>query len=208
MAESYGWTGKLLRVDLTTGSITTESTEKYKSFLGGTGFGWKVLWDEVPPGTKAFDEGNKLVFAVGPVTGSGSPCSGRTSITTLWPVHGDELPGAGHIGGHWGPELKYAGYDGIIVQGVSPRPVWLRIEDDKVTLEDASAVWGTGIYRTTNHIVNLMGKEAHVAAIGQIGEAKVRLSAVYTDRSHRAGGVGGIMGAKMLKAIGVRAPAP
>jgi aldehyde:ferredoxin oxidoreductase len=108
------------------------------------------------------------------------------------------------MGGHWGPELKYAGFDGIIVQGESPRPVWLKIEDDKVTLEDASQIWGQGIYRATNYICNLMGSEAHVAAIGQIGEAKVRMAAVYCDRSHRAGGVGGVMGAKRLKAIGVK----
>ncbi|MFO0583942.1 MAG: aldehyde ferredoxin oxidoreductase N-terminal domain-containing protein [Anaeromyxobacter sp.] len=204
MAETYGWAGKVLRVDLTAKAITVESTEKYKAFMGGTGLGWKVMWDEVPPGTKAFDAANKVIFAVGPATGSGSPCSGRTSVCSLWPVNGDDLPAAGHVGGHWGPELKYAGYDAVIVQGVSDKPVWLRIEDDQVTLEDASVVWGQGIYRTNNFIVNLLGPEAHVLAIGQAGENKSRLGAIFTDRSHRAGGVGGILGSKMLKAIGVR----
>ena len=207
MAESYGWAGKVLRVDLTSGTITKitgTEFEKYKAFMGGTGLGWKVLWDEVPPGTGAFDAANKVIFAVGPATGSGSPSSGRTSICTLWPVHADELPSAGHMGGHWGPELKYAGYDAVIVEGVSAKPVWLRIEDDKVTLEDASAIWGQGIYRATNYICNLMGTEAHVAAIGQAGENKLRLGAVFCDRSHRAGGAGGVLGSKMLKAIGVR----
>jgi aldehyde:ferredoxin oxidoreductase len=204
MAESNGWAGQVLRVDLTTGTITKESMEEYKPFMGGTGLAWKVLWDEVPPETGAFDPGNKVVFAVGPATGSGSPCSGRTSIACLWPVHGDELPAAGHMGGHWGPELKYAGYDAVIVEGVSSKPVWLRIEDEKVTLEDASQIWGQGIYRATNYIVNLMGDGTHVAAIGQAGENKSRLGAVFCDRSHRAGGAGGVLGAKMLKAIGVR----
>jgi aldehyde:ferredoxin oxidoreductase len=140
MADSYGWTGKVLRVDLSAGTTTIESTDKYKSFMGGTGIGWKVIWDEVPPGTAAFDAANRLIFAVGPATGSGSPCSGRTSITSLWPVAYPELPAAGHMGGHWGPELKYAGYDAVIVQGASTnqdgslKPVWLRIEDDQVTL--------------------------------------------------------------------------
>ncbi|HUJ25537.1 MAG TPA: aldehyde ferredoxin oxidoreductase N-terminal domain-containing protein, partial [Myxococcales bacterium] len=194
----------MLRVDLSTGSITTESTDTYKAYIGGTGLGWKVLWDEVPPGTHAFDKANKIVFAVGPITGSGSPSSGRTSIVTLWPVASPELPAAGHMGGHWGPELKYAGYDAIIVQGASAKPVWLRIEDETVTLEDASTLWGEGIYRSTQAIVNIMGPDAHVACIGQAGENQVRMAAVFCDRSHRAGGAGGVMGAKMLKAIGVR----
>ncbi|HTO98539.1 MAG TPA: aldehyde ferredoxin oxidoreductase N-terminal domain-containing protein [Myxococcales bacterium] len=194
----------MLRVDLSTGAITTESMDAYKPYLGGTGMGWKVLWDEVPPGTHAFDAANKLIFATGPITGSGSPSSGRTSVVTLWPVASPELPAAGHFGGHWGPELKYAGYDAIIVQGVSAKPVWLRIEDEKVTLEDASEIWGEGIYRSTNHIVNLMGSDAHVVCIGQAGENLVRMAALFTDRSHRAGGAGGVMGSKRLKAIGVR----
>jgi len=204
MAESYGWAGQVLRVNMTTATVTKESTDKYKPFMGGTGLGWKVLFDEVPPGTSAFAPEAKVIFGVGPATGSGSPCSGRTSISCLWPVHGDELPSAGHMGGHWGPELKYAGYDAIIVEGAATKPYWLRVEDDKVTLEDASAVWGQGIYRTTNYICNLMGAEAHVAAIGQAGENKSRMAAVFCDRSHRAGGAGGVLGSKMLKAIGVR----
>ncbi|MFT3912863.1 MAG: aldehyde ferredoxin oxidoreductase N-terminal domain-containing protein [Anaeromyxobacteraceae bacterium] len=204
MAESYGWAGKVLRVNLSTGAITSESMDKYKDFMGGTGLAWKVLMDEVPPGTTAFAPEAKVVFGVGPATGSGSPCSGRTSVSCLWPVHGDELPSAGHMGGHWGPELKYAGWDGVIVEGVSAKPVWLRIEDDKVTLEDASTIWGQGIYRATNYICNIMGPEAHVAAIGQAGENRSRLGAVFCDRSHRAGGAGGVLGSKLLKAIGVR----
>lgn len=209
MAENYGWAGKVLRVNLSNygtdkPTITTESMDKYKPYMGGTGLSWKVLWDEVPPGTSAFAEENKVIFSVGPATGSGSPCSGRTNVACLWPVHGDELPSAGHMGGHWGPELKYAGYDAIIIEGVAPKPLWLRIEDDKVSLEDASQIWGQGIYRATNYIVNLMGSEAHVAAIGQAGENQSRLGAVFCDRSHRAGGAGGVLGAKMLKAIGVR----
>ncbi|HHW13988.1 MAG TPA: aldehyde ferredoxin oxidoreductase, partial [Firmicutes bacterium] len=87
MAKKYGgWTGKTLRVNLTTGKITVEDTiAKYKDYLGGTGVGYKVLWDEVPPGTKAFDEANKIVFGVGPLTGTGAPCGGRVSITTIFP---------------------------------------------------------------------------------------------------------------------------
>ena len=199
-----GWTGKVLRVDLSTGAITTEDTMKYKDYLGGTGLGYKVLWDEVPPGTKAWDPANRLIFGVGPLTGTGVPCTGRVSITSLWPPHIDELPGSGHMGGHWGPELKYAGWDSIIIQGKAATPVWIKIVDDKVTIEDASRLWGNGIFRATAEICTIMGSDAHVAAIGQAGENLARLSCVLCDRSHSAGGVGSIMGSKNLKAIGVK----
>ena len=93
-----GWTGKVLRVDLSTGIITKEDTTKYKPYLGGTGLAYKVLWDEVPAGTKAFDEANKLVFSVGPLTGTGAPCGGRTTITGIFPtVYPTELVGSGHM---------------------------------------------------------------------------------------------------------------
>jgi aldehyde:ferredoxin oxidoreductase len=199
-----GWTGKILRVDLTTGVISTEDTMKYKDYLGGTGFGYKVLWDEVPPGTKAWDPANRIIFGVGPLTGTGAPCTGRVSITSLWPVHANELPGSGHMGGHWGPELKYAGWDSIIIQGAAAKPVWIKIVDDKVTIEDAQRLWGNGIFRATEEICTIMGSDAHVAAIGQAGENMCRLSTVECDRSHSAGGVGSVMGSKNLKAIGVK----
>jgi aldehyde:ferredoxin oxidoreductase len=198
-----GWTGKVLRVDLTTGAITKEDTTKYKPFLGGTGLGYKVLWDEVPPGTKAWDPANRLIFGVGPLTGTGAPLSGRTSVTSLWPMHPEELPATGHMGGHWGPELKYAGYDSLIIQGKAASPVWIYIKDDVVEIRDAGRMWGNGIYRATSDIMNIMGPEAHVAAIGQCGENLVRGSNVMCDRSHSAGGVGSVMGSKKLKAIGV-----
>ncbi len=199
-----GWTGKVLRVDLSTGAITTEDTMKYKDYLGGTGLGYKVLWDEVPPGTKAWDPENRLIFGVGPLVGTGAPCTGRVSITSLWPVHANELPASGHMGGHWGPELKYAGWDSIIIQGKAATPVWIKIVDSKVTIEDASRLWGNGIYRATAEISTIMGSDCHVAAIGQAGENLVPLSCVLCDRSHSAGGVGSIMGSKNLKAIGVK----
>ena len=198
-----GWAGKILRVDLSTGAITSEDTMKYKDYLGGTGLGYKVLWDEVRPGTRAWDPANRVVFAVGPLTGTGAPCTGRVSITTLWPAHADELPASGHMGGHWGPELKYAGWDAVIVQGKAAKPVWIKIVDDQVTIEDASRLWGNGIYRATTEICTIMGSGAHVAAIGQAGENLARLSCVLCDRSHSAGGAGSVMGSKNLKAIGV-----
>ena len=207
MANFGGWTGKTLRVNLSTGAITTENTvEKYKDYLGGTGVAYKVLWDEVPAGTKAYDEANKIIFGVGPLTGTGAPCGGRVTVTAIgptpWPT---ELVASGHMGGHWGAELKFAGWDNVIVEGKSDKPVWLSIVDDKVEIRDATNMWGNGIYRATAQILEEIGPEGHVAAIGQAGENLVRMSVVMNDNSHSAGaGMGAVMGSKMLKAIGVR----
>lgn len=201
-----GWTGKTLRVDLSTGKISVEDTiANYKDWMGGTGVGYKVLWDEVPAKTPAYAPENKIIVGVGPLTGTGAPCGGRTSVTTIWPsTYPVELAATGHMGGHFGAEMKFAGWDNIIIEGKSSKPVWLRIEDDKVSLEDADQLWGNGIYRATQQICELMGPDAQVAAIGQAGENLLRLSTLINGFSHSAGGVGGVFGSKNLKAIGVR----
>jgi len=206
MATKGGWAGKVLRVDLSTGRIWTEDTiEKYKDYLGGTGIGYKVIWDEVPAGTKPFDPANKIIFAVGPLAGTGAPSSGRTAITTLWPTCWPKpLVASGHMGGHFAAELKYAGYDALIIEGKAERPVWLSIADKKVEIKDARGLWGEGIRRATYEIHQLMGPEACVAAIGQAGENLVPMSVVMNSVSHSAGGAGGIMGSKNLKAVAVR----
>lgn len=205
MAQYGGWAGKVLRVDLATGRITTEETvEKYGDYIGGTGIGYKVLWDEVPAGTRAFDPENKIIFATGPLAGTSAPCNGRTAVTTLWPTCWPKhLVGTGHMGGHFAAEMKYAGFDAIIVEGKADHPVWLRIVDGTVEIKDARSLWGQGIRRTTYEISRQMGPEAVVAAIGQSGENRVPMSVIMNSVSHAAGG-GAVMGAKNLKAIGVR----
>jgi len=209
MVEFCGWTGKILRVDLTTRNVRIENTfEKYIHYLGGTGIGYKVLWDEVPDGVRAWDPENRIVFGTGPLAGTSALCSGRTAVTSLWPPHKDELVGTGHMGGHFASELKYAGWDAIIIQGKSPKPVWLYIHDDDVQIKDASRLWGNGIYRTHAEICDEMGSAAQVAAIGQAGENLVRMSCIITGNSHSAGGLGSVMGSKNLKAIGVMGSQP
>jgi len=206
MSVTGGWAGKVLRVDLSTGRIRSEGTiEKYGDYLGGTGIGYKVLWDEVPTGTKPFDEKNKIVFATGPLAGTGAPCNGRTAITTLWPTCWPKpLVGSGHMGGQFASELKYAGFDAIVVEGKAERPVWIAIRDGKTELMDGRSIWGQGIRRATAEICRIMGPETVVAAIGQAGENLVPMSVVMNSCSHSAGGVGGVMGSKNLKAIAVR----
>jgi len=206
MVKHGGWAGKVLRIDLSTGRISTEDTiEKYKDYLGGTGIGYRVIWDEVPTGTKPFDPANKIVFGVGPLAGTGAPCNGRTAVTTLWPTCWPKpLVASGHMGGHFAAELKYAGFDAVIIEGRADRPVWLQVVDGKAEIKDARHLWGQGIRRTTVDINQQMGPEASVAAIGQAGENLVPMSVVINSYSHSAGGIGGVMGSKNLKAIGVR----
>ena len=112
-----GWTGNILRVNLTTGNITLEDSSKFKKFVGGMGFGYKIMYDEVPAGTKPFDEGNKLVFATGPLTGSGAPCSSRVNITSLSTFTKGNLVVDAHMGGFFAAQMKFAGYDAIIIEG-------------------------------------------------------------------------------------------
>lgn len=205
---SYGWAGKILRVNLTTGQISSVDTSKYHDFIGGMGIGYKVMWDEVPKGTHPFAPENKIIFGAGPLTGSGTPCSARTNITSLLASNPYHMVSDSHMGGHFSPEMKYAGWDAIIIEGASDHPVWLRIENDNVTIEDAGNLWGKGIYETTAIVAGMMGQEAQVAAIGPAGENMVNLAVIMTGRSHSAGGHGGVLGSKKLKAIGIKGTLP
>ena len=133
-----GWAGSVLRVNLTTGAITTEDTlPKYKPYIGGMGLGYKIIWDEVPLDTDPLSEASKIVFGVGPLTASGVPCSGRMNVSFLscW-SKGKSIVDA-HMGGHIAHAFKYAGYDAMILEGQSDKPVYIKIDDDKVTIEDA-----------------------------------------------------------------------
>ena len=144
MAGFGGWTGKVLRVDLSTGRSWTEDTiERYKDYLGGTGIGYKVLWDEVQPGTGPHDPENRLIFAAGPLAGTGVPCSGRTAVTTLWPTCWPKpLVASGNMGGLFAAKLKYAGYDALIIHGRADHPVWLSIVDQRVEIHGRTPAMG------------------------------------------------------------------
>ena len=204
MAEYGGWTGNILRVNLTTGKTSVESTEKYFEYIGGLGIGYKVLWDEVPAGTGPHDSENKIVFAVGPITGTGAVCSGRTNITSISPLNPFKLVADSHVGGYLATEIKYAGWDAFIIEGKSDAPVWLRIEDDKVSIENAGHMWGKGCFDTMATISGIMGDECQCAVIGQAGENLVPLSFIRNGSSHHSGGHGSVLGSKMLKGIGIK----
>jgi aldehyde:ferredoxin oxidoreductase len=198
-----GWAGHVLRVDLTNNIITKELTETYHNYIGGMGIGYKVLWDNHIDGIKSTDEGNRLVISAGPLSGSGAICSARTTITSRCPVIKGHLITDGHLGGHFSPEMKFAGYDAIIIEGKSPNPVWLKIVDDQVTLESADTLWGKGMFDTFATVSKMMGQQAQVAAIGPAGENLVSQSTIQTQGGHSAGGHGAVLGSKQLKAIGI-----
>ncbi|MBQ8620284.1 MAG: aldehyde ferredoxin oxidoreductase [Clostridia bacterium] len=201
-----GWAGSVLRINLTTGSITTEDTlPKYKPFIGGMGLGYKVIWDEVPMTADPLGPEAKAVFAVGPLTASGVPCSGRMNVSFLscW-SKGFSIVDA-HMGGHIAHAFKYAGYDALILEGQSDKPVYIKIDDDKVSIEDASHVWGKGTFETNATLTKAAGDEFDVASIGLAGENMVPMSCMVTSFGNSGGaGLGALMGSKKVKALVVR----
>ena len=162
----------------------------------------KIMFDEVPAGTDPFSPENKIVFAVGPLTASGVPLAGRTTICSLSTFSKDHLIVDAHCGGMLGAKIKLAGYDAIVVEGASSKPVYLNIKNDQVTIKDASGVWGLGTRAATEALCRKESVQACVAAIGPSGENLTPYSCIINSRNHSAGaGTGAVMGSKMLKAL-------
>ena len=193
--KSYGWAGRLLRVNLSTGTVTTEPTAPYKEYIGGMGLANKIIYDEVPAGTDPLGPDAKIVYAVGPLTASGVPLAGRTTVSFLSTFTTDHLVVDAHCGGMIGSRIKLAGYDAIIVEGQSKKPVYLHIKDDEVEIKDASFVWGLGTRATTEALNKVEGNKACVATIGPAGENLVPYAIMINSRNHSAGaGLGAVMG--------------
>ncbi|MFX1470642.1 MAG: aldehyde ferredoxin oxidoreductase family protein [Promethearchaeota archaeon] len=200
--------GKILRVNLTNGKITEEfpDEETLKLYLGGAGLATKYLIDEVPKGIDPLGPENKLIFMTGPLTGTPSPSTGRYSVVAKSPLTG--VWGQANSAGFWGRDLKRSGFDGIIFEGISPKPVYLVTEDGKAELRDASHLWGKNTSDTTKLIREELGEKFNVACIGIGGENLVKFAAVMNDcdepnwgRAAGRCGMGTVMGAKKLKAI-------
>ena len=207
MGGLCGWTGKLLRVDLTSGRITKEPLNQdwAHSYIGGRGVAARYLSEEVDPQVDALSPDNKLIFATGPLTGTNASCGARYMVVTKGPLTGAMT--TSNSGGKWGPELKFAGYDMIILEGESEKPVYLWIMDDVVELRSAEHVWGKGVFETEDQLKRETGvPDCAVASIGQAGENQVLFAAIVNEKFRAAGrsGVGAVMGAKKLKAIAVR----
>ncbi len=199
------WTGILLRVDLATKTIKKEplNMKNAHDYVGARGLGTKYFCDEVDPKIDPLSPANKLIYMTGPLTGTAAGSAGRFEIVAKAPLTG--TIGAANSGGHFGPELKYAGYDGVIFENVSDTPVYLYINDDVVELRDASELWGKTVYETTDLLQAQLGAYK-ISCIGPTGENLCLYAGVMNEK-HRAagrGGLGAVMGSKKLKAVAVR----
>jgi aldehyde:ferredoxin oxidoreductase len=202
----YGWSGTILRINLSTGAVTREPSNKndLALFLGARGLGVKIFTDEVDPSVDPLSPENKLIFAPGPFTGTMAPSAGRFHVVAKSPLT-NGLAGA-NSGGVFGAVMKYAGYDALIFEGKAEKPVYVWINDDKVEIRDAAHLWGKWVPDTTDAVRNETDADASVACIGPAGE-KLVLFASIQNEMHRAagrGGVGAVMGSKNLKAIALR----
>jgi aldehyde:ferredoxin oxidoreductase len=202
----HGWTGKILRVDLTSERVSEEDLDPQiaRDFIGARGMGAKYLFDEIDPKVDALSPKNKLLFVTGPLTGTGAPAGSRYMVVTKSPLTG--AIANSNAGGQFPAELKFAGYDLIIFEGKAKKPVYLWIENEKVAIRSAEALWGMDTYQTQQAICAETDEYAKVACIGPAGENLVRIACIINDNGRAAGrgGVGAVMGSKNLKAVAVR----
>jgi len=203
MLNGYG--GQVLSLNLTDGSIekTELDFELAKDYLGGRGFAAKILYSELESGTDPLGPGNKLIVAAGPLSGLLIPGAGKTTFAAKSPATGGYADSS--VGGLLSAEMKYAGYDLIIFEGMSPEPVYLFIDDDTVELRDAKEYWGQGCITVETALKKELGEDFQIATIGPGGEKLVKFACISHDFGRQAGraGVGAVMGSKKLKAIAV-----
>ncbi|HEY95782.1 MAG TPA: hypothetical protein G4O15_12690 [Dehalococcoidia bacterium] len=202
----YGWVGKILKVDLTDRTITTLPTSDYApDLIGGRGIGAMLYWEEVPPECKALDPENALIFMTGPATGTLAPSAGRFCVSFKTPVPEKEFYCMSLPSGHWGPELKFAGYDGIVVKGKASEPVYLYINDGQVEIRSARYLWGMTLTNLMLQLYKQHGPKTRILGIGPAGENLCREAVIISDHEHATGlgGAGAVMGSKNLKAIAV-----
>jgi len=203
----YGYNGKILRVDLRDGKCQVEQPDElfYRRYWGGQGFAGYYLLKEQASGTDALGPENLLIFATGVMTGSKLPAMPRFSVSARSPLTG--AFGTSEAGGWWGPELKAAGYDAILIRGRAEHPVYLWIHDGRVEIRDARSIWGMATGSAQDAIRREVGEpRARVALIGPAGERLVRYACVINENKHANGrnGLGAVMGSKNLKAIAAR----
>ncbi|MCD6446124.1 aldehyde ferredoxin oxidoreductase family protein [Candidatus Bathyarchaeota archaeon] len=199
----HGWSGKFLRVNL---SKNKAKTEKYdaalaKNFLGGRGFAIKILWDELKPGTAPLSPENKLIFAIGPLTGLTLPSSGKMVIAAKSPITGGY--GDGNIGTYAAVHMRKAGYDAVIVDGKAEKPTVLLIQDGKVSFLNGEDFWGLSSFETEEKLREVYGKTVGILSIGQAGENLVKFANIVCQEGRAGGrpGMGAVMGSKNLKAV-------
>jgi aldehyde:ferredoxin oxidoreductase len=199
----YGWNGKFLRVNLSKNkaAIDEYDADFAKGFLGGRGFAAKILWDELKPGIDPLSPENKLVFAVGPLTGFALPSSGKMVIAAKSPLTGGY--GDGNIGTHAAVQMRKAGIDAIIVEGKAKKPVALLVQDKEPEFLDAANLWGLNSFKTEEELRTSYGHTSGILSIGPAGENIVKFANVVSQEGRAGGrpGMGAVMGSKNLKAI-------
>lgn len=203
--NTFGWRGKILRVELGRSAISEMETMHYaKNFLGGRGIASRIYWDEVPPSISAYDPENRLIFMTGPLGATGAQGASRFAVVGKSPMLIPEGFCYGNLGGYFGPALKNAGYDGIVISGCADRHSYISIHDGKVAILDATPLWGKGTYEVRDMLVREYGKKVHFVTTGPAGENLCRSATLMTDQEGSAtGGFGAVMGSKRLKAIAV-----
>ena len=193
---------QILDIDLTTGSTTTRplDMEMARLFLGGRGLGARLMWDLVGPGVAPLSPENALIFANGPLTATGYQTSNRFTVSTKSPL--TETLIDANSGGFWGVQFRKTGYAALVVRGRAEKPVWIEIKQDRVTLQDASELWGMRVLKTTQKLDQDKNRR-NVLCIGPAGENLSRIASIMNDgeRSLARGGAGAVMGSKNLKAI-------
>ena len=202
----YGWAGRILRVDLTRKTVQWEdlAPETAKDWIGARGLGMHYLLAEVPPTCDPLGPENKLILAVGPLTGTAAPTGARYAVVTRSPLTGAVT--CSNAGGQFPAELKSAGVDAVVIEGQAAEPLYLWIGDGGAELRSAGHLWGLDTHQTHDRLVAETDPKARVACIGPAGENQVLFAAIMNDRDRAAGrsGVGAVMGAKNLKAVVVR----
>jgi len=203
--SNNGYMGKILRVDLTSKQTRTEELDEQvaRAFIGGSGLGTKILYDETDETTDPLGPDNPLIFAVGPLTGTNLFNSDRFDVVSKSPLTG--IFGEASAGGYWGGRFKACGYDVLVITGQSDKPVYLYIDNEKVEIHDASELWGEETFETTELLREKHGKRARAAVIGPAGENLVKIANLITDGLHGRAvgrcGMGAVMGSKKLKAV-------
>ena len=204
MTDLKGYAGSILRVNLTRGETSQTPTEPYAElYVGGRGLAAKLYWDEAPPDVDAYDPENHLIFATGPVSASARIFGSRWQVCGKSPIH--NLFSYCNLGGAWGAQLKFAGYDALVVSGKSDKPVYMLIEDDTIAFRDASHLMGKDAVATRELLKGELGKAYRVITMGPAGENRVPFS-IFVGDSDCSGssGLASVMGAKNLKAIVVK----
>lgn len=201
-----GYHGKLLRVNLTKNTITTEDIPEKTliNYIGGRGLGSKLLYDETPKGTDPLGEDNKLYFITGALNGINAPTASRYTVVTKAPLSGTITSSSS--GGHFGHNLKSSGFDVVAIEGKSAKPVYISINNNNAEIKDASNLWGKDVHEASDVLISEYGDKAGVACIGVAGEKQTLLASIMNEKNHAAGrsGIGAVLGSKMLKAIVVK----